>query len=189
MPKQVDHAERRQEIAAALWRIVTTDGIEAASIRRVAAEAGWSAGSVRHYFETQGQLLAFALELVSERVAARIALLPAEDDPRRRAGSLLRELLPLDAERRTEMRVWWAFTTRALVDPALEPLRHRAHDDLRQLCLQAADALGAAGVALAGERLHALVDGLALHGLLAPDVTTPERQGALLDAHLAQVGA
>ena len=28
MPKLVDHAERRLELAAALWRVVVRDGIE-----------------------------------------------------------------------------------------------------------------------------------------------------------------
>ena len=48
MPKVVDHAARREQLAAALWRVVVRDGVEAASLRRVAAEAGWSVGSLRH---------------------------------------------------------------------------------------------------------------------------------------------
>jgi TetR/AcrR family transcriptional regulator, transcriptional repressor of bet genes len=48
MPKQVDHEERRQEIAAAVVRLVTTRGIETASLRTVASEAGVSMGAVQH---------------------------------------------------------------------------------------------------------------------------------------------
>ncbi len=53
MPKIVDHDARREEIAQALWRVVRRDGIRAASVRTVAAEAGWSAGAVRYYFPDQ----------------------------------------------------------------------------------------------------------------------------------------
>ena len=34
------------------------------------------------------------------------------------------------------------------------------------------------------ERLHALIDGLAMHATLAPDVTTAARQIELLSLHL-----
>lgn len=46
MPKQVDHDERRREIATAVLRLVTTGGVEAASLRTVAGEAGVSMGAV-----------------------------------------------------------------------------------------------------------------------------------------------
>jgi DNA-binding transcriptional regulator YbjK len=178
VPKVVDHEARREELAGALWRVIERDGIEAASLRRVAREAGWSVGALRHYFATQSQLLAFAMELVVRRVADRVAAL---DDPR----AILHQVLPLDAERRAEMHVWLAFTSQALADPALRELRDEAHDRLRELCRAVAAALGAPHPDRDGERLHALIDGLALHAVLAPDVTTPRRQVELLDAQLA----
>jgi AcrR family transcriptional regulator len=180
VPKLVDHSERRQELAAALWRLVMREGIEAASLRRVAAEAGWSTGSLRHYFQTQSDLLAFAMELVVDRVRARVAAL---DDP----AALLHQVLPLDDERRAEMQVWLAFTMRALVDPRLRELRDEAHAGLRGLCRRVVDALGAPEPEREAERLHALVDGLALHAVLAPDVTTPERQAELLGLALGEL--
>jgi AcrR family transcriptional regulator len=188
MPKQVDHDERRAALGETLWRVVSRDGIEAASLRGVAAEAGWSAGALRHYFPTQSDLLVFAMELVMQRVADRLRAVPSHLEPRRRAEQVLHQALPLDADRRTEMQVWLAFTSRALIDPALRPLRDRAHAELRELCRGVARLLGAASPARAGERLHALVDGLALHALLAPTVTTPARQRELLAAELDAIG-
>ena len=87
------------------------------------------------------------------------------------------------------MQVWLAFTMQALVDPGLGELRDAArlgelrdaaHAALRGLCARAVGEEGAAA-----ESLHALVDGLALHAVLAPGVTTPARQAELLDAALA----
>lgn len=184
MPKAVDHTERREELAAALWRVVMRDGIEGASIRRVATEAGWSSGSLRHYFDTQSDLLAFAMALVIRRARTRIEALADETDPRARAERLLHEVLPLDDERRAEMQVWLAFTMRALVDPGLRPLRDQAHAALRGLCRQIAAALGSTDPDHDAERLHAFVDGLALHAVAVPHVTTPARQKSLLAAEL-----
>jgi hypothetical protein len=95
-------------------------------------------------------------------------------------------VLPLDAERRAEMQVWLAFTMRSLTDPELRPLRDAAHSGLRTLCRDVAVVLGAADPEREGQRLHAFIDGLALHAILAPEVTTPERQLELLDAQLAR---
>ena len=184
MPKQVDHDVRREELAAALWRLVMRDGIEAASIRRVAAEAGCSGGSLRHYFATQGDLLVFAMELVTRRAAERIDALPAEGDARTQAGRVLREVLPLDDERRAEMQVWLAFVMQAVVEPRLRALLEEAHASLRSLCEQLASALGSGD----GQRLHAFVDGLALHAVMAPEEMTPGRIVALLDAELDRLG-
>jgi AcrR family transcriptional regulator len=188
MPKIVDHAERREQLAAALWRIVVRDGVEAASLRRVAAEAGWSVGSLRHYFDTQGELLRFAMELVVRRVTERIAQLPSEGDRRAVATDLLHQFLPLDADRRAEMEVWLAFASRALVEPGLRELRDESHAAVRRVCRQAVELLGALRPELEAERLHALVDGLAQHAIVAPDVTTPDRQRELLAAHLESLG-
>ncbi len=188
MPRQVDHEQRREELAAALWRLVLRDGIEAASVRRVAAEAGWSTGSLRHYFDDQAQLLAFAMGLVMQRVSARVAALPRGGDRRALAQRLLHEVLPLDAERHAEMQVWLAFTARSLVEPGLRELRDRAHAGLRSLCRAAADLLDAPCPGRDAERLHALIDGLALHAVLDPATTTPGRQVELLCAQLDEIG-
>ena len=184
MPRLVDHEQRRQELAAALWRLVLREGIEAASVRRVAAEAGWSTGSLRHYFETQSELLAFAMELVVQRVSARVAAIPRGRDPHAMAERLLHEVLPLDPERHAEMQVWLAFTARSLVEPGLRELRDRAHSGLRSLCRAAADLLAAPSPEREAERLHALIDGLALHAVLDPATTTPARQVELLGVQL-----
>ena len=65
MPKQVDHEERRQTILEALFRIAARDGLGAASIRAVAAEAGIPAPQVQYYFGTKGRLLDGALDLLT----------------------------------------------------------------------------------------------------------------------------
>ncbi|MGZ4199415.1 MAG: TetR/AcrR family transcriptional regulator [Thermoleophilia bacterium] len=72
MPKVVDHEVRRAEIAEALWRVVAGEGIEAATIRAVAAEAGWSRGIVEHYFDSKDALVLYACQLALDRTLALV---------------------------------------------------------------------------------------------------------------------
>lgn len=192
MPRLVDHDVRRRQLAEAVWRVVTRDGIDAASVRGVAREAGASMGSLRHYFASQTALLAFAMRLVTDRVERRVSALLADGPPS--ATALVHEALPLDSARQVENEVWIAFTARSLVDRTLRDLRAEAHAGLRALCRRAVEARcpGRAGdgidLAAEAERLHALVDGLALHAALDPDRATPARLVALVDRHLDELG-
>jgi AcrR family transcriptional regulator len=196
VPKVVDHDVRREELAEATRRVVLRDGIEGATVRAVAAEAGWSPGSLRHYFPTQRELLAFAMEQVAHRVGERIAALESGGDVRAIVERLLEQVLPLDAERRMEMEVWLAFWALAQADAGLRAQRGETHRALRLFVRRCLVVLAEAGLtrpelSLEAEtsRLHALLDGLALHGVTSPDTTTPRRIRAALRAHLDALAA
>lgn len=77
------------ELAEAVWRVIRRDGLEHASVRNVAREAGLSMGSLRHYFSTQSELLIFALRLVIERIDRRLATLHPDAEPRQAAERFL----------------------------------------------------------------------------------------------------
>lgn len=166
--------QRRRELAEAVLRVVRRDGLEQASVRNVAREAGLSTGSLRHYFVSQSELMVFAFRTVIDRIDARLAALAPEPDARRRAERVLLELLPLDDERRAENEVWLAFTSRAVVDPELRAMRDAGYDALRAACRAIVTDLAAAGLAPTdvsdqAERLHAVLDGLAVHAAMRPD--------------------
>jgi AcrR family transcriptional regulator len=191
MPKHVDHEQRRSRLAEAVWTVIRRDGLERASVRNVAREAGLSMGALRHYFATQSELLCFAMQLVGDRARARIAALTPAADARRAAEQVLHELVPLDDERRAEAEVWLAFTGRALVDPQQRAIHERIHDDLNGACTMAVNLLVDAGlttegldVALEASRLHALLDGLALHAVMRPAKVSPSRIIAVIARHL-----
>jgi AcrR family transcriptional regulator len=190
VPKVVDHEQRRRELAEAVWRVIRSNGVDGASVRTVAQEAGWSAGALRHYFRTQSELLDFAIELAAERIRQRVAAFQLADDPRRAVEQLLSELLPLDDERRAENEVWLGFTTRALIDPQLRERYAEIDDALRAASLRAVEMLGLpAGRerTLEAERLHAVLDGLALHAAMRPERLPPRRILAVLRRHLDEL--
>jgi AcrR family transcriptional regulator len=189
VPKVVDHEERRREIAGAAWRVILRDGVEGVSIRDVAAEAGMSTGALRHYFATKEDLLAGGARLVVERVSERLARRPEGKTPNEVVGKILREVLPLDEGRRTEGAVWLAFVARGQVDRRVAEEHEVVFDGLRGLCRGIVERLHADGWLAPGLdpeqeawRLHALVDGLCVHGLMGR-LDADEMLG-VLDAHL-----
>jgi AcrR family transcriptional regulator len=194
VPRQVDHAARRRELAEALWTVVRREGIHQVSVRSVAAAAGTSPSALRHYFATQDELLGFAMREMVERVRAR--LLPELPTLHGRDGALriLEELLPLDPERRDEVDVYLAFLNRSHADPALRAIRDDAEAQSRAAVRRAVTLLAEAGELGAGraveaeaDRLYPLVDGLALHGSLWPERYPPAHLRSVLRAHLDQL--
>ncbi|MBW7477631.1 TetR family transcriptional regulator [Paenibacillus oenotherae] len=176
MPKIVDHHKQKEKLAEAAWRVILREGMERASVRNIAEEAGLSAGSLRHYFSTQSELLAFSMEMVSVRVKERIRGLPFTGEPIADAQLLLWELLPIDEERRAEMAVWLAFTAKALSDPLLQPLKDEIYAEMKLGMVSVIEELfnryhstaSKEERALEAERLYALLDGLAIHSIMKP---------------------
>ena len=121
MPKQVDHEQRRRELAEAVFAVIGTRGFEAVSLRDVAVQAGVSMGTVQHYFPTKQQMLLFALSHMRARVLDRLqACVAALHEPTRR--ELIRAatavMLPVDPPGREEACVNIAFFSAATVTPA-----------------------------------------------------------------------
>ena len=133
MPKQVDHRERRETIARALWRVVEQRGIAHASVREVAQEAGISHGAVQHYFATREEMLVFAMDFASEqtslRVAASLGELGNPPHPRDVLRVMLTEMLPLRPDARVTSRMSTAYVLEALHNTNIHT---RARDGLRQ---------------------------------------------------------
>jgi AcrR family transcriptional regulator len=186
MPKIVDPAQRRRHLGEAAWRVIRRDGLEHASVRNVAREAGLSSGSLRHVFGTQAELLVFAMNHVVDRIEDRLGALDPTGEPRDGAERFLRELLPLDDERREENEVWLAFTARALVDPELRACAETSYDALRAGCRRWVTAIAGnhVDVELEADRLHAVIDGLAVHAATRPEIATAGRISSVLARHL-----
>ena len=195
MPKLIDQDSRRHEIAHAVWRIVLRDGVSAVSIRDVAAEAGLAVGSVRHVFGSKAELLEYSMALVHEQTRDRVAAHFAIKDPRKFAEAVLAELLPLDDQRRTEMAVNMAVVAESPSHPGLRRVALDAQQAVSEACVALLTRLRhddlirpGADMAYEAERLHALVDGLALHALTAERKDLrPKAILAVLRAHLAEL--
>lgn len=187
MPRVVDADERRRVILAAVRRLVIRSGVEAASLRNVAAEAGLNVGSVRHYFVSHEEMLVAALAQLEGVVEQRVrSHLPRYEGVASVAGAteisldVLEEFLPLDEERRSELIVYFAFGEAARSIPALRTLSARLVDAVRAVCREMCRAAGSAQVEEDGAALAALLDGLGYGILQTPDAFTREQVRAIL---------
>lgn len=192
MPKVVDHEERRGELAAAVWRLASSDGLEAVTVRRVAEEAGWSTGAVVHYFADKEELLLLAFSTVADRVRTRLAEAAEQTtEPLDLVRAWLVEGLPIGPERQAEVRVWFAFLGLALTRPDFaraQRLTYRAWRgrvaDLLRDAQKRGDIRADVDPSAAAAALVAVVDGLAIQATFEPRALSATRQTELVDLQL-----
>jgi AcrR family transcriptional regulator len=171
----VDHEERRRRIAEVAVDLIAREGLEATTIRRIAAEIRCSTTIVTHYFSDKHQLLLWAFQALAqqgwERVDAAIARDPAD-----LVGALV-AMAAADQKVMRSWRVYVAFWERAARDPALAELQRRyvakALERIGELIRAAYGERGDA--AAAGRLLNALVQGISVQALADPDYWTAEQ--------------
>ncbi|SMD26499.1 TetR/AcrR family transcriptional regulator [Kibdelosporangium aridum] len=199
MPKLVDHDQRRAELARVVWDVISRDGIEGATVRKIAEQAGVSIGGLRHYFDSQRGLLLFAAKAMADKVTARIAGHLRGDLPGRdRARLILEELLPLDADRRVDVDVWLACLMRSRFDESLAELHAAGLPGERHICRLAVahfcgqpppehigDPLDNAHLDRQAWRLHTFINGLSLQAAMYPREFPVEEIRRLLHDELA----
>lgn len=194
MPKIVDHNARREEVAEATWRVIARQGIEATTIKEIARETGYSTGIFAHYFKSKDELLLYALQLASLRMAARMWKKGEEAAGNQVLRNVLLEVLPLDEERRLEWQIWVTFWGRAVRDASMAEEQRSWYVEYRSLLR---------GLILDGQRsghirpdidaakesdsIVALVAGIGMQATLEPRRFPPEYQIALLDRHLSSL--
>ena len=203
MPKIVDAEARRAEIVEAVFRIIAVDGLERASLREVADEAGLAVGSVRHYFAGSEELLTHSFAAVVDRIMVRLSAAqpamrestPGTGEHRQAVLTLLGEFLPLDEERAVDACVWMAFKNAARIRPFLAAVADRSHREVAAVVGQVITALvtddgdGQQSLAVEAERLLATLDGLCMHALLQPAWMTAQMCHDVLDRHLRSLAA
>ncbi len=157
-------------LAAALLEVAARSGLEAASVREVANEAGVSIGAVQHHFPTKDEMLAYSLRALSDRVLTRLANVDPDIDPARTLFAALSQLLPLDEQRGSEVHVMAAFAVRAVTSPSLSVIRSSTLFTVRTGIATVLIRLGAPDPETRATLLLAAVHGLALDAASSPDL-------------------
>lgn len=204
MPKLVDHAQRRVQIAEAAWRVLMRDGLQKTTVRSIVAESGLSSGAIRHYFSSQDELLHFVETLVIERVAQRLREVMRDDrlSPLEQATRLCQELLPLDESRAAELTVSTAMAERTRLDEAHRAYRREQWEGIRTTTRTAVALLARSVQEEAGAapqppapalherlaaRLHLILDGLAAQHVLYPGLLAAAEVTAALEEAIADI--
>lgn len=188
MPKIVDPVQKRTELIGAGWNLIAREGLELATMRRVAEEAGCTTGMLTHYFADRQELLREALRMAHEQAAdrMRIAASRAQDEYARLRAVVL-ESLPLDDERLREWRIWLAFWAASMSSADLAAENESRYLEWRGTVLALLRPLCSDGATAESEceMMVALVDGLGIG--IARHVEEPATLNARQEQCLATI--
>jgi AcrR family transcriptional regulator len=192
VPKIVDRESRRSEIVAAYLRVVTREGMEQATSRALAAEAGMSTGALWHYFDNFDEVLFAAFRAVFDQTNERIA--KAGLDKRGLDGltAMLSEILPLGTVTHDEALIVVSLWGRVPSNPSLGTFQSQAEDLWRRLFVrylaeaqEDGELSTAAPVDVLADTLIVLCIGQQVEHVLQTEVASPARQWTLVGTCLS----
>jgi AcrR family transcriptional regulator len=131
VPKIVDHAQRRDEIAHVACQVVANYGFEQATVARIARAAGYTTGMVAHYYESKQDIILAALRLILLRIEERLTR--ERENGEADLLEVLSEALAIDAQRFTECAFWMAFWGQVSADKKLKRLNVWVHREYMRL--------------------------------------------------------
>jgi len=189
VPKQVDHAARREEIAQAALRLCARDGLAGVTIGQVAQEAGVSKGLVQHYFAGKADLLRASAQVLRGEIerqvrdAVRDAHGPAET-----LRCVLLAIVELGVTAVVPLLAGHAFLSMAVADPEIRALYRAGGDGVHREIAALLAAAGPAPDVDPGAEAHALLGlarGLA-DGVLLGELGV-DAAAAIVDHHLGRI--
>ncbi len=131
MPKIVDHAKRREEIAQVACQVVAQYGFEQATVARIARAAGYTTGMVAHYYDSKQDIILAALRLILLRIEERLTRERISGEAN--LLDVLSEALAIDSQRFTECAFWMAFWGQVSADRKLKRLNVWVHRQYMRL--------------------------------------------------------
>lgn len=192
MPKLIDHPKQKQAIAEAAWRVILEQGMQKASARNIAKEAGLSLGAMRYYFSSQNELLSYANQLVHARLAEQIDAIFLDDvQPKEKILRVMLCLLPSKDGDMLETSVRLSLKMAALRDDELsgavpDAAYSAAKNVISYLALLNL-LIKNADHEVETARLSALLDGLVLKVLTNPDTVETANVKRILRYHLNSI--
>lgn len=133
MPKIVDHDERRAHIARAVTHVILRDGVEGATMREVANEAGYAHGAIARYFPNKQSMIAAAYLYVFEDSESRVLKQAEHIRGLKALEAASRQILPFSAVGPQKSRVVIAFWALAAQDKALEKIHQEKISERRAI--------------------------------------------------------
>lgn len=162
---------KRDVFAASVLDLIVGGGIQAVSIRTVAADSGWSVGALQKTFPNKEALLRAAVDLVISRAEARMDAVPFEGDVVDYLVRTIEETLPLDQLRREEAIAWNAFAAEAVHTPWIAEILIDQDQRTSDQLVEALRSLDAPQPEAAAAAIIAVSDGFALRLLYDPNRT------------------
>lgn len=164
----IDHEARRRLIATIAVDVIASEGLGAATIRRIASEARFSTAAVTHYFASKQELLFWTFEFLSTEGDRRF-----EEACEEGLDAIIDPLLTMTAWCPANVRRWkayLAFWEAAARDERLAELV-RQSTATGIACIEgllAPRIANRSGLAGAARLLNSIVQGVSMQAIVAP---------------------
>ena len=159
--------------------VIARDGLDALSIRRVAAEAGVAIGTVQYHHPSRAELVLAALQRTAQRQQVRALAAPRELTIIATLVTRLALLLPHDEPSREEAIVWVALAAAAARDPLIGPHQRRlvkqtvsAIEELLDGAIRSGELTDDIDTSDLADRVHVVVEGYLLHTAASGGLTS-----------------
>ncbi|ATD29918.1 hypothetical protein BHM04_01490 [Macrococcus sp. IME1552] len=172
MPKIVNHEAKKQLILEIAYHNIQERGKQGTSVRSIASAAKMTPGQIRYYFPNQSALLSEILNMLTESIESNIkSIFMDRNIPlEKRIVDAILLTMPLDKKRTADMIMWLAVQEEnSTID------ENTMSDEIYVLVQKSFELLHqnnkikpSIDKEKAITKLHALIDGLALHKLYQP---------------------
>jgi AcrR family transcriptional regulator len=194
VPKAVDHDQRRAELAEAARRLIAKGGLEAATVRAISAEAGYSTGVLTHVFPDKDAVVLAALNASIELSRKRREQMTTQWRGRAGLRELLHAELPVDDASRSDEHIWIAFWAQAAFSERLAAEQRAVNHEWRALILRLlaegvedGDLREGLDLDYEADRIVAIIDGLGTSALFDRRYWTKTRLLATIDRHVSEL--
>ena len=193
-PKVIDHDQRRRDIIDVTWGLIVKGGIEAATMREIAAEAGFANGALKHYFPGKDEIIQGAYERALAMMGEHVTEAVGDKHGLEALKAVCYATAPTDEDAVTAGRVLLSFWERAVSNDDLHAAYMRHLESWRGGLAQYIAEGRADGDIVTPHSDEQLVDEIVLMNagstimrVIAPDRSTVELQNAHLDAFFERI--
>jgi AcrR family transcriptional regulator len=171
----VNHDERRRRIAEVTVAVIAREGIDAATIRQIAQEVGFSTSIVTYYFANKHELLLATYQALHDETFGKVRA-AYERDSADLLGCLV-NMTPADEVSFNRWRAYVAFWDRASRDPQWALRRCDDYDTALVWIERFIGAMngGPANSQKASHFLNTFIQGISIQVLMDPDGWPRER--------------
>ncbi|MGB0867136.1 MAG: TetR family transcriptional regulator C-terminal domain-containing protein [Granulosicoccaceae bacterium] len=172
--------QRHQALILATQRCVALGGVQRATVRNIAAEAGVTPGLIRHYFPGKAELLCATYQFtMTEMTAVSVQATQRKDcSAIERLHHFVRATLSAPVMSAERHQLWASFTSLIRTMPELAKVHRESYLEFRQACSTlVAEVLAERGLKASPLRveqlaiaINAVLDGLWLEGCLATEL-------------------